>query len=54
MSTLFTSSEKRKAVLTLKNNKSPGMDEINVELIKYSAGSVYEKIAATYNDIAIK
>ena len=35
MSTLFTSSEIRKAVWTLKNNKSPRMDQINVELIKY-------------------
>ena len=32
MSTLFTSSEIRKAVWTLKNNKSPGMDQINIEL----------------------
>ena len=54
MSTLFTSSEIRKAVGTLKNNKSPGigMDQINVELIKYSPEDVYEKIAAIYNDIA--
>ena len=36
MSTLFTSSEIRKWVWTLKNNKSPGMDQIDVELIKYS------------------
>ena len=34
MLTLFTSSEIRKAVWTLKNNKSPGMDQINEELIK--------------------
>ena len=30
MSTLFTPSETRKAVWTLKNNKSPGMNQINV------------------------
>ena len=52
MSTLFTSSEIRKAVWTLKNNKSPGMDQINVELIKYSPEVVYEKIPAIYNNIA--
>ena len=52
MSTLFTLSEIRKAVWTLKNNKSPGMDQINVELIKYSPEVVYEKIAAICNDIA--
>ena len=52
MSTLFTSSEIRKAVWTLENNKSPGMDQINIELIKYSPEVVYEEIADTYNNIA--
>ena len=52
MSTLVTSSEIRKAVWTLKNNKIPGMDQINVELIKYSLEVVYEKIADIYNNIA--
>ena len=52
MSTLFTPSEIKKAVWTLKNNKSSGMDQINVELIKYSPKVVYEKIAAIHNDIA--
>ena len=45
MSTLFTSSEIRKEV-------SSGMDQINVELIKYSPEVVYEKIADIYNNIA--
>ena len=44
MSTLFTSSGMRKAVWTLKNNKTPRMDQINVELINYSPEVVYEKI----------
>ena len=35
MLTPFTSLEIRKAIWTLKNNKSLGMDQINVELIKY-------------------
>ena len=52
MSTLVTSSEIRKAVWTLKNNKIPGIDQINVELIKYSPEVVYEKIADIYNNIA--
>ena len=52
MSTLFTSSEIRKGVWTLKNNKSPRMDQIEVELIKYSSEIVYEKIADIYNNIA--
>ena len=45
MPTPFTSSEIRRAVWTLKNDKSSGMDQINVELIKYSPEVVYEKIA---------
>ena len=52
MSTLFTSSEIRKGVWALKNNKSPRMDQIVVELIKYSSEIVYEKIADIYNNIA--
>ena len=52
MSTLFTSSEIRKAVWTPKNNKSPRMDQTNVELIKYSPEVLYEKIAVIYNNIA--
>ena len=47
MSTLFTSSEIRKAVCTLKN-KSPRMDQINKELIKYSPEVVYEKVGDIY------
>ena len=42
----------KKSIWTLKNNKSPGMDQINVELIKYSPEVVHEKIAAIYNNIA--
>ena len=52
MLTPFTSSQVRKAVWTLKNDKSPGMDQINVELIKYSLEVVYKKIADIYNNIA--
>ena len=49
---LYCSSEIRKAVWPLKNNKSPGMDQINVEQIKYSPEVVYEKIADIYNNNA--
>ena len=52
MSALFTSSEIRKAVSTIKNNKSPGMDQINTELIKYSPEVMYEKIADIFKNIA--
>ena len=50
--TPFTSSKIRKAVRTLKNNESPGIDKINVELIKFSPEVVYEKITDIYNNIA--
>ena len=43
MLTPFTSSEIRKTVWTLKNNKSSRMDQISVELIEYSPGVVYQK-----------
>ena len=52
MLTLLTSSEITTTVWTLKNNKIPGMDQINVELIKYSPEVVYSKIADIYNNIA--
>ena len=54
MSTLFTSSEVRKAAWTLKNNKSLGTDQINVELINCSLEVVYDKkITDKYNNIAV-
>ena len=52
MSSLFTSSEIRKAVWTLKNNKSPGIDQIKEGLTKYSPEVVYEKFSDIYNIIA--
>ena len=53
MSTLFTSSEIKKAVWTLKDNERPKIDQINIELIKYTPEVVYEKIADIYNNIAV-
>lgn len=38
----FTVNEIRKAVTKMKSNKSPGCDELPVELIKYSSEPVYE------------
>ena len=52
MSKLFTPSEIRKAVRTLKSDKSSGMDQINIELIKYSLAVLHEKIADIYKIIA--
>ena len=51
MSTLFTSSETRKAVWILKNNKGPRIVQMNVELIKYSPEVVHKKIEDIYNNI---
>ena len=42
------------AVKTLKNNKSPGNDDIIVELIKYAPTEVHNIIASIYNDVACK
>ena len=42
--TPMSTTEIRKAVSPLKNIKSPGMDQINVELLKYLLEVVYEKI----------
>ena len=53
MLTLFTSSELKKTVWTLENNKSPGRDQINTELIKYSPEVAVKKIADIYNNIAV-
>ena len=54
MTTPFTGSEIETAILKLKNNKSPGNDEIIVELIKYAPKIIHETIATIYNDIASK
>ena len=51
-SKLFTISGIRKAVPTLKSNKSSGIDQINIELIKYSLEVLHEKIADIYKNIA--
>ena len=52
MKNLFTKEEVAKAIRSLKNNKSPGIDDIKVELIKYSPGIIHEKISEIFNEIA--
>ena len=52
MSNPFTSDEIKKAVSKMKMNKSPGCDEIPVELIMYAPDCVYESIAEIFNQIA--
>ena len=54
MRTPFTYTEIETAVKTLKNNRSPGNDDIIVELIKNAPTEVHNIIASIYNDIACK
>ena len=46
-----TSEEIRLAVNKIRNNKSPGCDDINAELIKHSPEIVYEHIAQILNNV---
>ena len=48
----ITSEEVRSAVNKIKNNKSPGCDEINAELLKNSPEIVFENIAQILNNVA--
>ena len=48
MSQPFTKEEVKEAVRSMKNGKSPGIDEVNVELIKYATQEIYSKIADIY------
>ena len=52
MATPFTANEIRKAIAKMKPNKSPGCDEIPVELIKYAPDRINEQIAKMYNNMA--
>ena len=44
----FTANEIRKVIANMKPNKSPGCDEIPVELIKYAPDKIHEQIAKIY------
>ena len=48
----FTEVEIRKLVSRLKNNQSTGIDDISVEMIKYSPKIVYQQIADIFNEMA--
>ena len=48
----FTEDEIRKVIAKMKPNKSPGCDEIPVEIIKYTAKTIHEQIAEIYNTMA--
>eukprot|EP00111_Clytia_hemisphaerica_P018801 TCONS_00055582-protein len=48
----FTSVEIIKAVKKMKRNRSPGCDEIPIELIKFAPETIHQQIANIYNNIA--
>ena len=52
MTILFTANGIRKAIAKMKPNKSPGYDEIPVELIKYPPDRIDKQIAKIYNNMA--
>ena len=52
MRTPFTNKEIVNAANRLKNNKSPGVDDIVIEQIKYAPSIIHEQIAETYNEMA--
>ena len=52
MTVPFTSDEIEKIVKKMKPNKSPGCDEVSVELIKYAPNEVHAHIAEIFNHLA--
>jgi len=48
----FTADEIEDAIKSLKNNKSPGIDNISAELLKYGPEEINEQIADIFNTIA--
>eukprot|EP00794_Sanderia_malayensis_P021016 gene21016-23068_t len=52
MKTKFTKEEVEKAIVSLKNNKSPGCDGLKAELLKHAADKLHEHIAMLLNTIA--
>ena len=47
----MTAKEVKTAVWKMANNKAPGKDNINVELIKYAPAEIYKEIVNILNGI---
>ena len=52
MNQTFTAKEIKYTVKNLKNNKSPGKDDINIELIKHAPDTIHQSIVNIYNHMA--
>ena len=52
MVTPFTADEIAKAAKKLKNGKSPGPDNVELELIKYAPIELHKEIATIFNKVA--
>ena len=52
MVTLCTADEITKAAIKLKNGKSPGPDNLELELIKYAPIELHKEIATIFNKVA--
>ena len=52
MVTPFTTDKITKAAKKLKNGKSPGPDNVEVELIKYASTELHKEIATIFNKVA--
>eukprot|EP00794_Sanderia_malayensis_P018461 gene18461-20312_t len=53
MRTAFEAAEVRKAINSMKNNKSCGCDQVKAELIKYGDNDIIRGIATLLNKIAV-
>ena len=52
MKSPFTTTEVQKAIASLKNNKSPGIDDLRTEQLKYGPIEISKEIADIFNHIA--
>ena len=52
MKTPFTGGEIKRTIMRFKNNKSPGIDRVCIELLKHSPFVKYKVIANIYNTMA--